>query len=123
MLTAELGVKDRIEQFREFSRHLEAAKLEDDQVFQALMHDAQILLEMSDSEIANSLSISRPTLNRWINGRTTPHVAIRKSAAKWISEQVTARVRRLQTATRSSFGGSSMVATAGSYSAKSHGSY
>jgi len=80
-----------IEQFREFSRHLEAAKLEDDQVFQALMHDAQILLEMSDSEIANSLSISRPTLKRWINGRTTPHVAIRKSAAKWISEQVTAR--------------------------------
>jgi transcriptional regulator with XRE-family HTH domain len=102
---------------------LEAAKLEDDQVFQTLMHDAQVLLEMSDSEIANSLSISRPTLNRWINGRTTPHVAIRKAAAKWISEQLTARVRRLQTATRSSFGGSSMGAAAGTYAAKGHGNY
>jgi hypothetical protein len=123
MVTAELGVKDRIEQFREFSRRLEAAKLEDDQVFQSLMRDAQVLLEMSDSEIANSLSISRPTLNRWINGRTTPHVAIRKAAAKWISEQLTARVRRLQTATRSSFGGSSMVAAAGTYAAKAYGNY
>jgi len=122
MLTAELGVKDRIEQFREFSRRLDAARLEDDQVFQTLMRDAQILLEMSDSEIANSLSISRPTLNRWINGRTTPHVAIRKSAARWISEQVTARVRLLQTA-RSSYGGSSMVAAARSYATMSHGRY
>lgn len=110
MPVTELSVKDRIDQFREFDGRLESADLADDKVFQLLMHEAQVLLEMSDSEIANSLSISRPTLNRWINGRTSPHFGVKKSAIRWIAEQVASRVRRLQTSTRYAFtDGSSSV--------------
>jgi DNA-binding transcriptional regulator YiaG len=104
LTVAEVSVKERIDQFREFHARLESLNLENDEAFQSFMGDARHLLEMSDSEIANSLSISRPTLNRWINGRTAPHLAVKKAAVRWVGEQVASRVRRL-TSTRSSFGG------------------
>ncbi len=34
---------------------------------------------MSEPELADALSVSRPTLNRWINGKNLPHMAIRES--------------------------------------------
>jgi DNA-binding XRE family transcriptional regulator len=116
---AEASVKERIEQFRDFHMRLELQDLENNQIFQAVMQETQVLLEMSDSEIANALSISRPTLNRWINGRTSPHLAVKKAAVAWIGEQVAIRVRLLQS-TRSTFGpGSSTPAYGGRFAAKS----
>lgn len=98
---------ERIEQFRELQRRLKLANIEDDKVFQSLIRDAQVLLEMSDSEIANSLSVSRPTLNRWMNGRTSPHLAIKKSAVGWMGDQVASKVRKLEASAKCASQGSS----------------
>lgn len=76
--------------FEARSRQLD---VNDDAQFQSFMRDACAVLEMSEGDIADILSISRPTYNRWINGRSMPHKLMRPSAVLRISKQVAKRIK------------------------------
>jgi transcriptional regulator with XRE-family HTH domain len=64
-----------------------------DSDFQDILRDARSVLEMSESQIADALSISRPTFNRWINGRSFPHIAMRTPAITWMLDQLNRKIK------------------------------
>lgn len=80
----------RIRELEEFATYAKALKLEDDVEFKNFIVASLGILEIGDREFADSLSVSRPTVNRWSNGRNLPHIALRKP----IISSVLARVER-----------------------------
>ena len=88
--------ESRLDILEQFQAQIQAVDLRDDQVFRDIMRQTEHLLEMSDREIADALSVSRPTINRWMNGRNLPYPAMRKATVEWIRRQVSARIKRLQ---------------------------
>lgn len=85
--------KQRLESLRYFRESASGANVKDDAQFRAVLVDAQTVLEMSDQQIADQLSVSRPTVNRWKNGKNLPHPAMRKHILNWIVEQAASRIK------------------------------
>jgi len=57
------------------------------------MRDAPRVLEMSERQIADALSVSRPTFNRWINAKSLPHVAMRTPAVQWLIQELNTKIK------------------------------
>jgi|SRR5882757_5541488 len=91
----------RAETLRQFLAEVRAVDFKIDENFQGILRAAQGLLEMSEQEIADALSVSRPTVNRWINGKNLPYNAMRKPVVSWIDDQLSARIRRVEASARS----------------------
>lgn len=72
------------------------ADLSDDPAFQRLLNACQGLFEMSDDELAEIFMVSRPTINRWSNGKNLPHRRVRKAVFNWISNTALKRVRMIE---------------------------
>lgn len=88
----------RLETLRRFHDGANGISVKDDAQFRAVFAEAQGVLEMSDQEIADQLSVSRPTVNRWKNGKNLPHPAMRKHILNWIVERVAMRIKRVEQA-------------------------
>jgi hypothetical protein len=58
--------------------------ISDEQYTEAIQ---KALKHVSLSELANSLSVSHPTIERWSRGMNTPHQALRGAAMKYLTEQ------------------------------------
>lgn len=86
----------RLDALKKFRDEVRSADLKEDTVFQRVMGEARVLLEMSDKEIADALSVSRPTVNRWVNGKNLPYYAMRRPIQTWIGDQVAQRIRRIE---------------------------
>ncbi len=69
------------------------ADLTDDVKFRLLMNACQHVLEMDDREIGAKLMVSRPTVNRWINGKNLPHRVMRKPIFDSIASMASQRLR------------------------------
>jgi ribosome-binding protein aMBF1 (putative translation factor) len=92
----------RTESLTEFRIRLSSVDLTHDASFQEAFNEAQTLLELSDTELADKLLVSRPTVNRWVRGRNLPRRALRRSIVNWMDDQLAQRIRILeQHATRS----------------------
>ena len=85
---------------RKFQIEALSVDMKIDGEFQRILGEAQALLEMSDQEIADALSVSRPTVNRWVNGKNLPYYAMRKPILSWIGDQLTVKVKRLEASAR-----------------------
>jgi hypothetical protein len=72
-----------------------------DSDFQKALQSAQRLLEMSDREIGDALSVSRPSVNRWMNGANLPYNAMRKVVFDWIEKSLTSKMRTIAEIERS----------------------
>jgi len=96
---------------REFSAEVRRVDFKVDSEFQRILQQAQELLELSDQEIGDALSVSRPTVNRWINGKNLPYNAMRKPVFSWIEEQLVQKVRKIETIRRSRFDSSNSSVT------------
>ena len=101
----------REESLRELQTTIGSADIRNDAAFQAIFREAKVLLELSDEEISEVLLVSRPTVNRWANGRS-PHPGMRKRIFGWIEEELKQKLKKLSSAR--SFGGRAMGAFAGS---------
>jgi transcriptional regulator with XRE-family HTH domain len=91
---------ERAELLKRFQTEARSVDLKVDNEFQRILREAQALLEMSDQEIADAISVSRPTVNRWINGKNLPYYAMRKPIVTWIGEQLAVKVKRLEASAR-----------------------
>jgi ribosome-binding protein aMBF1 (putative translation factor) len=67
--------------------------LDDDAGFSALLKRAQYQFGMSDADLADEFLVSRPTVNRWVNGRNLPHRVMRKPIIEWIAAEAARRLR------------------------------
>jgi DNA-binding transcriptional regulator YiaG len=90
MATATMSRIDELNDLLYRASHIDARN---ETAFREILGDARSVLEMSESQIADALSISRPTLNRWINGRSMPHIAMRTPVIAWISEQLNSKIK------------------------------
>jgi len=83
----------RTEELRGLLTRATTLAVRDDSEFQNVMREAPGVLEMSEKQIADALSVSRPTFNRWINGKTLPHVAMRTPAVQWLIQELNTRIK------------------------------
>ena len=51
---------------------LQTANTHDNKIFSSIIKDSLVALGLSESELANQLSVSHPSVPRWINGRNWP---------------------------------------------------
>jgi transcriptional regulator with XRE-family HTH domain len=84
----EMFAQSRVESLRAFRARLGSLDLTRDVLFQEAFCEAQTLLELSDAELADKLLVSRPTVNRWVQGRNLPRRALRRSIVNWVDEQL-----------------------------------
>ena len=86
----------RLDSLQELRKVVLSADLDSSTAFQSLLNRAQELLEMNDQEIGDSLRVSRPTVNRWMRGKSLPHRALRKPIAGWVLQQLTVKIKRIE---------------------------
>jgi DNA-binding transcriptional regulator YiaG len=91
---------ERADSLKQFSAEAHSVDLKVDAEFHRILREAQALLETSDQEIADALSVSRPTVNRWMNGKNLPYNAMRKPILTWIGEQLSVKIKRLEGSAR-----------------------
>lgn len=60
------------------------ARPEEDDTFAWIVENGARLLKLSDEQIANEFSCSRPTVGRWRNGVSAPHPALRPAIYAWL---------------------------------------
>lgn len=87
------AMMSRTEELKDLQGRAQSIDVRDDAEFQSILRDARSVLEVSEAQIADALSISRPTFNRWVNGRSLPHVAMRGPAISWILEQLKIKIK------------------------------
>jgi hypothetical protein len=73
--------------------------------FQELCNRAQELLELTDQEISDALLVSRPTYNRWKNGKNLPHRAARRALVSWTKDRLFEKLKRLNSIASQRSGG------------------
>ena len=88
----------RIAQLKQFAERTRARNIEDDEQFCTFVVESLEVLEMVDREFADSLSVSRPCVNRWSNGRNLPRTATRKATLALVMQKVDRRIRALNQA-------------------------
>ena len=85
----------REESLKDLRERVASANMRDDELFHDIFRGARRLLELSDTDISETLLVSRPTVNRWANGRNLPRPAMRKPIFDWIREELSQRIKRL----------------------------
>ena len=93
----------RISEIEALRVQARSASITDDKGFVEILGMFQSLLEMSDQQIADSIKVSRPTVNRWIRGKNLPHRGMRKPLFDWIVTQTTKRMRFLESEGRKGY--------------------
>jgi hypothetical protein len=88
----------RIGELEEFARRIKTLNIEDDEQFCGFVVASLEILEMTDRDFADSLSVSRPCVSRWSNGKNLPRTATRKATASSVTEKVNRRIRALRQA-------------------------
>jgi ribosome-binding protein aMBF1 (putative translation factor) len=90
------AIQTRTDKLRAFESDIRRADIKANADFQRIIQGARSLLELPDQEIAMALFVSRPTVNRWINGRNLPYLVVRKHAVEWIRQQLSVKIKHLK---------------------------
>lgn len=95
-------IEFRVKSLMEAQRYIQSADLSVDAEFKTIIRLAQELLEITDRQMADFLSVSRPTINRWTNGRNLPYLALRKPVRSWILDQLGSKIKTVEGLRRTS---------------------
>jgi transcriptional regulator with XRE-family HTH domain len=87
---------------RELAAKLESADSRDDAAFSSLLNQSAAALQLSDLEISKMFDVSRPTVNRWKNGRATPYPPIRRLIYRDLGNLAKQRAKTVKAAERRS---------------------
>jgi ribosome-binding protein aMBF1 (putative translation factor) len=66
-----------------------------DRFAQVIAH-ARRVLGLSDAQLADLLKVSRPTINRWSRGETTPHAVMAEAVFSVLATTAKTELRRLK---------------------------
>ena len=64
--------------------------------FDTVVNHAQKVLGLSDLQMSVLFKVSRPTINRWVNGATAPHPMLRKAVFETLLVEVRQSLKRLR---------------------------
>lgn len=72
--------------------HLEKADLTDDAVYADTVRKVMEVLDLSVSNVACALHVSKPTVSRWARGVTAPHEMMREPIRRFALRTIETRV-------------------------------
>jgi DNA-binding transcriptional regulator YdaS (Cro superfamily) len=79
---------NNLEKLEQFKVAVEGADVDDAATFHDLIRQAFALrVVVSDEDVARKFAMSRPSVNRWKNGRTAPHPAVRRPVYAWLAKE------------------------------------
>lgn len=81
-------------QLEAFARDVDAADLSDREAFSRVLRKGMDLLELLDSDLSERFDASRPSVNRWRNGKTAPHPAVRQLVLRYLRDRTAALLHR-----------------------------
>jgi hypothetical protein len=84
------------DQMRKFKNDLKSADCRDRNEFYRLFNTGMELLRMLDGDVTSEFSVSRPTVNRWRNGKNAPHPLMRQPIYDWFLNRVSQLLRSRQ---------------------------
>ena len=85
---------------RDLATKLEKADTRDDAAFASLLNESAGTLQLSDIDISKMFDVSRPTVNRWKNGRATPYPPIRRLIYRDLGKLAKDRARAVHASER-----------------------
>jgi DNA-binding MurR/RpiR family transcriptional regulator len=83
----------RLMELQQLASAARTLDISDDEAFVRLIAACGRTLELTDQQIADSLGVSRPTVNRWSRGVNLPHRLMRNPIAQWIADAALERTR------------------------------
>jgi ribosome-binding protein aMBF1 (putative translation factor) len=78
--------------FAEFAKE---ANVDADGVFEKVVYHAVTNFELTQAEIADKFGLGKRIINKWMNGKATPHTMVRRHVADWIAEQARSKAAGL----------------------------
>lgn len=84
----------RYTELSEYNDELTKADLSDDAAFQFLLKQSELVLCMSDADLAREFRVSRPTVNRWRSGKNVPYVMARKGIIEFLKRKTRALMKK-----------------------------
>lgn len=70
----------------------ESVNCDDDDRFIQVLRLSASLLNLSDQDISDKLTVSRPTITRWLQGKNLPHPAMRPLVISVLKKQTKLRI-------------------------------
>ena len=87
----------RVSELEVFLQKIENANLDQDSEFTDILADSELILNLSDIELARAIRVSRPTVNRWRSGKAIPHTIMRSGVVNFITKRAKALLKGLKT--------------------------
>lgn len=85
-----------IEQLKVYIKRASNLDPEDTNGFHSMIRDGLKLLIITDDFLANKISMSRSSVNRWKNGRNAPHPIMRKGVIALLIRQANLALNALK---------------------------
>lgn len=85
--------ESRVHSLTELRELARASPALTDEGFVRVLRLCRQVLELSDVELADELRVSRPTVNRWMNEKSSPSLALRTPIVAWIASEASKRLR------------------------------
>lgn len=77
-----------------YNDELTKGDLSDDAVFQFLLKQSELVLGMSDADLAREFRVSRPTVNRWRSGKNAPYFMARKGIIEFLKRKTRSKIKK-----------------------------
>ena len=58
--------------------------INNDAEFQSFLIHSMFELKLKNSDLTKQFGVSKPTVNRWLNGKSAPHPAVRKYIIEYL---------------------------------------
>lgn len=84
---------ENVVQLKQFILSLKVRDPRVDSVFQEILIEGMNLLGLVDDDCARLFDVSRPTVNRWRNGSTAPHRAMRIPLCNVLKKEASKRIK------------------------------
>lgn len=84
----EFKARLKFDSARRLRERIQNADIKNDEDFERILNDVMDLTELAEKDIAHQFSVSRPTVERWRHGKTSPHPAMRPPVYQWLQAQL-----------------------------------
>lgn len=83
----------RYEELQTFLENIRAEKAVELPMFNNILQRSETLLTLSDFDLAKEIMISRSTVTRWRNGKTAPHLVMRRPVLDLLEEKAKSAIK------------------------------
>lgn len=83
-----------LQEMVKYRNKLKVVDAKDSTDFYMLFSEGMTLLSLLDEDVSREFGVSRPTINRWRNGRNAPHPMMRTPVYDWLIDRTSRLIER-----------------------------